>query len=145
VITGDWEEEAVLQVIELGLEGTEPGNPAATRQISLSPDPYSVLRLPSVQSERLTVILGVDHVIPEDRSALIALWTAVASRLQRAPAIAENLTFDGLFSGFPMKTASGAMFSFVSDTAFDKDSFESVTPEIVSLVRSIPVVALTAL
>ena len=36
-----------------------------------------------------------------------------------------------------MKTASGAMFSFASDAALDKDAFESITPEMVSLVRSI--------
>lgn len=137
VIAGDWEEEAVLEIIELGLEGIEPGNPPANRQISLSPDAYSILRLPSVQNERLTVIFGVDHVVPDDRLALIALWTAVASRLQRGPAIAEDLAFDGLFTGFPMKTASGAMFSFTSDTAFGKDAFESLTSEVVSMVRSI--------
>jgi len=137
VITGDWEEEAMFSAIRLGLEGIESGNPPVIRQINLDPDPYSVLRLPSVQHERVTVIVGVDHVVPEDRTALIALWNAVASRLKRTPAIPEDLTFDGLFAGFPMKTASGAMFSFASDAALDKDAFESITPEMVSLVRSI--------
>jgi predicted Zn-dependent peptidase len=137
VITGNWEEEAVFEAIKAGLEGVEQGNPPAVRQIDLAPDPYTVLRLPSVKKERLTVVLGVDHVSPEDRTALMALWTAVASRLQRETPIAEHLTFDGLFSGFPMKTASGAMFSFASHRAFQKDAFESMTSEVVSRVRSI--------
>lgn len=136
VVVGDWDEKDIVEAIKSGLGEVEYDQPPAYREITISPDEYSTLHLPSVEMPRVSIGVGVDGIAPEDRPALLALWTMVAARLQAG---VQGFTPKGAVTvtTFPMKAASAAMFSVVPDTPADDETLKSIGAEAMAAVRQV--------
>lgn len=136
VVLGDCDEQGVVKAVESGVANVPGGQKPVSRQVTLAPPESGILKLPSVQKPLVSVGVGISGILEDDRSALLVLWNLASVRL-RAMEV-DGLEFEPmLFSVFPMRAASAAMFGFVSTTGGNEKDLQAKGAAAVRAVQDV--------